>query len=127
MNEARTGETEENTLLFLCVILQALRPHPVRYTAKSGLPSGLRLLRTLVSCSCGLFAVCVCAIADQSTRENILTLKCPRCGAAFVDFEGCMALNCAVCGVGFCGWCLADCGRDAHEHVARYLDLLSPI
>merc|ERR1712159_569128 len=52
-------------------------------------------------------------------RENILTLKCPRCGAAFVDFEGCMALNCAICGVGFCGWCLADCGRDAHEHVAR--------
>jgi hypothetical protein len=23
------------------------------------------------------------------------------------------------CGCGFCGWCLADCGRDAHPHVLQ--------
>ena len=52
-------------------------------------------------------------------RERILTLKCPRCETAFADFDGCMALTCSVCGVGFCGWCLADCGEDAHKHVVR--------
>ncbi len=50
--------------------------------------------------------------------ENILTLKCPRatCGRAFIDYAGCMALYCQ-CGCGFCAWCLADCGGDAHPHV----------
>jgi hypothetical protein len=50
--------------------------------------------------------------------ENILTLKCPRrnCGRAILDFEGCFAVSC-TCGCGFCGWCLADCGNDAHAHV----------
>jgi hypothetical protein len=50
--------------------------------------------------------------------ENILTLKCPRatCGRAFIDYAGCMALYCP-CGCGFCAWCLADCGGDAHAHV----------
>eukprot|EP01052_Picozoa_sp_SAG31_P039920 SAG31_NODE_5649_length_2404_cov_1.374837_2_plen_229_part_00 len=51
-------------------------------------------------------------------REDILTLKCPRCAAAFIDFDGCMALTCAACGAGFCAWCLKDCGEDAHDHVA---------
>jgi len=53
--------------------------------------------------------------------ENLLTLKCPRsnCGAAFVDFDGCFALKCGRCNCGFCGWCLKDCGDDAHDHVAR--------
>ena len=52
--------------------------------------------------------------------DEILTLKCPRpdCRAAFLDFEGCFALKCSQCNCGFCGWCLADCGRDAHAHVA---------
>jgi hypothetical protein len=49
--------------------------------------------------------------------EEALTLKCPRCKAAFCNFSGCYALTCH-CGAGFCGWCLADCGTDAHEHVA---------
>ena len=49
--------------------------------------------------------------------EEILTLQCPRCGQAFLDFEGCFALKCSKCPCGFCGWCLADCGSDAHAHV----------
>merc|ERR1712060_955533 len=48
---------------------------------------------------------------------ELLTLKCPRCHQAFFDFEGCFALKCASCGCGFCAWCLADCGHDAHAHV----------
>lgn len=53
--------------------------------------------------------------------ENILTLQCPRCKAAFVDFDGCFALTCSrnLCRCGFCAWCLGDCGADAHAHVAR--------
>lgn len=49
--------------------------------------------------------------------EEILTLKCPRCAQAFVDFEGCFALSCCKCPCQFCGWCLADCQEDAHQHV----------
>jgi hypothetical protein len=51
--------------------------------------------------------------------NDILTLKCPRCKTAFVDFEGCFALTCGRCRAGFCAWCLADCGADAHAHVAN--------
>ena len=51
--------------------------------------------------------------------EDVLTLKCPRCGQAFLDFDGCFALTCSRCGCGFCGWCLHDCGDDAHRHVAN--------
>ncbi|KAJ8601693.1 hypothetical protein CTAYLR_003184 [Chrysophaeum taylorii] len=34
-------------------------------------------------------------------------------------FDGCFALKChrPGCGCGFCAYCLADCGADAHEHV----------
>jgi len=49
--------------------------------------------------------------------EEILTLQCPRCAQAFFDFEGYFALRCSKCPCGFCGWCLADCGTDAHKHV----------
>ena len=59
----------------------------------------------------------------QHVLESILTdvMYCPRvgCSAPFVDFDGCMALTCSQCSCGFCGWCLADCGRDAHEHVKQ--------
>ena len=53
--------------------------------------------------------------------EQIATLRCPACQVAFVDFNGCMALKCGnrQCGRAFCGLCLADCGHDAHAHVAR--------
>jgi hypothetical protein len=57
--------------------------------------------------------------AREHVIENILTLKCPRCQAAFIDWDGCMALTCAACGCGFCGWCLSDCGDDAHRHIER--------
>jgi hypothetical protein len=50
--------------------------------------------------------------------EQVLTLHCPACGQAFVDFSDCFALTCARCAAGFCAWCLAHCGRDAHAHVA---------
>jgi len=53
----------------------------------------------------------------QAVREDVLTLKCPRCGQAFVDFEGCFALKCSRCAAAFCGWCLEDCGTNAHPHV----------
>ena len=52
-------------------------------------------------------------------QEDILNLRCPRCNQVFVDFNGCFALTCSRCKAGFCGWCLADCGRDAHRHVAN--------
>ena len=51
--------------------------------------------------------------------EEILNLKCPRCHAVFIDFSGCFALKCASCPCSFCAWCLADCGSDAHAHVAQ--------
>ena len=51
--------------------------------------------------------------------ERILTLKCPRCDAAFLDFTGCFALTCPRDNAGFCAYCLADCGDDAHRHVAN--------
>ena len=58
-------------------------------------------------------------VARAHILERILTLACPRCGQAFVDFEGCFALTCsrAGCGCRFCAYCLTDCGRDAHPHV----------
>eukprot|EP00960_Hanusia_phi_P028058 747184-Hanusia_phi.AAC.2 len=54
----------------------------------------------------------------QRVVEDILTLKCPRCSMAFVDFDGCCALTCSSCRCGFCALCLQDCGEDAHQHVA---------
>ncbi|CAE7565953.1 PIX13 [Symbiodinium natans] len=59
--------------------------------------------------------------ARRYVQEEILTLRCPRCQQAFVDFDGCCALTCsrAGCGCGFCGFCLQDCGRNAHAHVRR--------
>ena len=49
--------------------------------------------------------------------DDILTLRCPRCLQAFLDFSGCFALRCSMCPCGFCGWCLKDCGSDSHSHV----------
>lgn len=48
--------------------------------------------------------------------DNVLTLKCPRCRLAFLDFSGCSAVTCAGCACGFCSFCLEDCGKDAHQH-----------
>jgi hypothetical protein len=57
--------------------------------------------------------------ARQRIADDILTLKCPRCRAAFVDFDGCFALTCGACGCGFCAWCLTDRGTDAHACAAQ--------
>jgi serine/threonine protein kinase/Ran GTPase-activating protein (RanGAP) involved in mRNA processing and transport len=53
--------------------------------------------------------------------ERFINISCPRCRAVFVDFSDCTALTCGVstCKAGFCAWCLADCGEDAHQHVPR--------
>ncbi len=51
--------------------------------------------------------------------QEVLTDKCPRCEAAFLDYANCSALTCHRCGCRFCAWCLRDCGADAHQHVAN--------
>mmetsp|Transcript_39773 Transcript_39773/g.78214 ORF Transcript_39773/g.78214 Transcript_39773/m.78214 type:complete len:314 (+) Transcript_39773:1-942(+) len=53
--------------------------------------------------------------------EQILTNRCPRCHIAFHDIDDrhCFAMKCSNCPCNFCGWCLADCGTDAHSHVLR--------
>jgi Ankyrin repeats (3 copies) len=62
--------------------------------------------------------------ARAHVLDSILMLKCPRCHKAFDDFEGCFAVRCRDtegngCGAAFCGYCLKDCGRDAHKHVGE--------
>lgn len=49
---------------------------------------------------------------------KLLTPACPKCAVSFVDFSGCFAVSCGNCPTGFCGFCLQNCGRDAHAHVA---------
>jgi len=52
--------------------------------------------------------------------DGILTLRCPKCSAAFLDWDGCMAVTCSYggCGAGFCGFCMhLAAGGDAHPHV----------
>ena len=57
--------------------------------------------------------------ARKHLVEKVLTAHCPRCGQAYLDFDGCCALKCSRCPCAFCAWCGADCGSDAHAHVAR--------
>ena len=57
--------------------------------------------------------------AVRRVRDEVLVDKCPRCRAAFADWDGCNALRCASCGAAFCAVCLEDCGSDAHPHVVR--------
>ena len=56
--------------------------------------------------------------------DKILTLSCPRCGQAFVDFSGCLALTCgrAGCGCGFCGLCQ----KVQHSSTSPALDEANP-
>ena len=49
--------------------------------------------------------------------EEFLTTRYPRCNITFFDFDGCFAVSCSSCKCAFFGWCLADCGTDAHSHV----------
>lgn len=56
----------------------------------------------------------------RNITEDVMILKCP-CGAAFADFDGCLALKCASCGGYFCALCLRKCpnSNEAHSHVAE--------
>lgn len=59
-------------------------------------------------------------ILKKRIVDDILSLRCPRCRSVFLDFDGCLAITCHKdCRAGFCGWCLKDCGDDAHAHVAH--------
>mmetsp|Transcript_34572 Transcript_34572/g.76251 ORF Transcript_34572/g.76251 Transcript_34572/m.76251 type:complete len:678 (-) Transcript_34572:103-2136(-) len=65
--------------------------------------------------------------------EEILTLKCPRCSLAFLDFDACFALSCASdkdpsygCKSHYCAFCLTLCGEDAHRHVAQCPHNINP-
>jgi hypothetical protein len=54
--------------------------------------------------------------------DTILTLACPGCRKAFVDYNDCAALECKDeggngCGTAFCAYCLENCGQNAHPHV----------
>ena len=53
--------------------------------------------------------------------DDILTLRCPNpsCRMAFVDFTGCMALQCPRCKAGICGKCFKRFGKNAHPHIQR--------
>jgi hypothetical protein len=50
--------------------------------------------------------------------DSVLTLKCPRCSSAFVDYDGCDALTCGNprCGCNFCALCLAPFRNSAECH-----------
>jgi len=51
---------------------------------------------------------------------QLLTPRCPRCSTAFIDFQGCCALQCRSCSAHFCAWCLHPSTRndENHAHVA---------
>ena len=53
--------------------------------------------------------------------ESILTLQCPNCTQAFVDFAACCALTCARCNTNFCAFCLKQSSpkKKCHEHVTQ--------
>jgi len=52
--------------------------------------------------------------------DNILTLRCPRCFLAFLDYEGCAALECGGCHAHFCAKCfsLSQSSAACHDHAA---------
>ncbi len=56
----------------------------------------------------------------EKTLEEITTLRCPHCHAAFFDFEGCCAIQCR-CGEYFCALCFEknENRDDSHQHVAN--------
>ena len=51
--------------------------------------------------------------------EQILNIKCPKCLAVFVDYDGCDALTCSCCGADFCSLCLkySSSNQESHAHV----------
>ncbi len=59
----------------------------------------------------------------KKARDDALNLKCPHCLTAYVDFEGCMALQCSTCKRFFCGYCHSKMSSSsgAHDHVRQCL------
>lgn len=53
----------------------------------------------------------------RKIQENILTLSCPSCKAAFFDFDGCAAVTCISCRMEFCGLCLDFTSSNVRLHV----------
>jgi len=57
-------------------------------------------------------------------KNDLLTniLYCPECKLPFIDFSGCLALECAGCNQHFCGLCFKSCenGQDSHRCVASH-------
>lgn len=59
------------------------------------------------------------AVHVRRVSETVLTMHCPSCNAAVLDWDGCMCVLCK-CSEYFCGFCFAACGKDgsaAHRHV----------
>ncbi|GBG34857.1 Ankyrin repeat and protein kinase domain-containing protein 1 [Hondaea fermentalgiana] len=69
----------------------------------------------------------------RTIQNEILTMSCPRCSAAFVDFDGCCALKCGACPYRFFGqknavqqvWCRlrAQRLRDYMAHRIQYAQM----
>jgi len=57
----------------------------------------------------------------QYITTNILTDKCPRCGQAFVDFTGCIAVTCSrsSCQTRFCVQCLRTSCYCGHMYISQ--------
>jgi len=59
----------------------------------------------------------------QHIADDVLTLRCPTCHAAFIDFDGCCAVACggSGCGKYFCGLCLQPHPNSSvsHAHVLK--------
>ncbi|CAB9528797.1 expressed unknown protein [Seminavis robusta] len=58
-------------------------------------------------------------LVAKRARNEALNLKCPHCKAVYAEFDGCMALKCAICHGNFCGYCHhpVSTSQGAHEHV----------
>jgi len=48
--------------------------------------------------------------------NKILSLSCPECGQAYIDFNGCCALKCSRCKCNFCAWCLEASPTTSRNH-----------
>eukprot|EP00525_Craspedostauros_australis_P008481 CAMPEP_0198132724 /NCGR_PEP_ID=MMETSP1442-20131203/58963_1 /TAXON_ID= /ORGANISM="Craspedostauros australis, Strain CCMP3328" /LENGTH=185 /DNA_ID=CAMNT_0043793795 /DNA_START=37 /DNA_END=594 /DNA_ORIENTATION=- len=48
--------------------------------------------------------------------NSTLNLSCPHCHVAYVDFTGCVAIECSKCKGYFCGYCHAKATSWNHAH-----------
>lgn len=94
-------------------LLEMRKAQELEIEMKIRLASELQHLASLNECRRKVHA------ARNHIVEEILTLKCPVCGQAYIDFEGCFALKCSRCAAGFCAWCGTGGAGDAHSHVRQ--------